>query len=378
MLYVQSFFMHLLKLQGRMKEETNTLIELFPIKQNTFLPSEDRQVEVAKFLDAVFPAIANQQNTVAALVPWLCDVLSSQESLKAYRSDLKQFADRMERQGISALDITFDHIKFYKASLVQAKMRPGSIARKLTVLRGAYHQLAKKGLVSWEVAQGIAAVSAPPVRKNSTPALTPAQAIQLLQAIPTNSLLGLRDFALLQTFFSTGCRVSAVVGARVGDIEFDGVEHYLHVIEKRNKESRKLLLSAARPILDYVDTGGIQKDREGPLFRPLCKRAQSLERRFLSRKTVWYLVKKYCRLARIEPDRLTGPGVGIHSLRKTAINDSIRNGATLHEVREFAGHSDIRTTELYFERSTEDAEVAARKIGICLPHDQGADQSSES
>ena len=67
--------------------------------------------------------------------------------------------------------------------------------------------------------------------------------------------------------------------------------------------------------------------------------------------------------AGIDPTRLVR-GIGIHSLRKTAINDAIRNGATMHEVREFAGHADIRTTEVYFIRKEEDAEVAARKIGI--------------
>jgi integrase len=66
----------------------------------------------------------------------------------------------------------------------------------------------------------------------------------------------------------------------------------------------------------------------------------------------------------IDPSRLGGRGIGIHSLRKTAINDAIRNGATMHEVREFAGHADIRTTEVYFVRKEEDAEVAARRIHI--------------
>ena len=61
-------------------------------------------------------------------------------------------------------------------------------------------------------------------------------------------------------------------------------------------------------------------------------------------------------------DRLGGRGIGIHSLRKTAINDAIRNGAGMHEVREFAGHADIRTTEVYFIRKEEDAEVAAQRI----------------
>jgi integrase len=78
----------------------------------------------------------------------------------------------------------------------------------------------------------------------------------------------------------------------------------------------------------------------------------------------WRLVKKYCESAGIDPTRLGARGIGIHSLRKTAINDAIRNGASMHEVREFAGHADIRTTELYFVRKEEDAEVAARRIQI--------------
>src|SRR3954462_8335975 len=75
--------------------------------------------------------------------------------------------------------------------------------------------------------------------------------------------------------------------------------------------------------------------------------------------------------AGIDPKRLGGRGIGIHSLRKTAINDAIRNGATMHEVREFAGHADIRTTEVYFIRKEEDAEVAARRIQIRITGRKG-------
>ena len=77
------------------------------------------------------------------------------------------------------------------------------------------------------------------------------------------------------------------------------------------------------------------------------------------------------RAAGIDPDRLGGRRIGIHSLRKTAINDAIRNEATIHEVREFAGHADIRTTEVYFVRREEDAEVAARRIQIRLTGSRG-------
>lgn len=134
--------------------------------------------------------------------------------------------------------------------------------------------------------------------------------------------------------------------------------------EKRNKKRRKILLDAARPVLAYVAHAGIGNDKEGALFRPLSPDGLGLVRRHLDRKTPWRLVKKYCEAAGIDHERLGGRGIGIHSLRKTAINDAIRNGATIHEVRVFAGHSDIRTTELYFVGKEENAEVAARRIQI--------------
>ena len=265
---------------------------------------------------------------------------------------------------MSPLEVTADHVKLYKRALLEAGLKPATVARRLSVLRGTYKQLAAKGLIAWEAAQDIAAVKAPGVQKDLTPSLTERQAISLLEAILTESLQGIRDLALMSVFFITGCRVSAVVHACVGHLETDGVEHYLNVTEKRNKKRRKILLDAARPVLAYLERAGIGDDKEGPLFRPMRPDGTGLERRHLDRKTPWRLVKKYCEAAGIDPTRLGGRGIGIHSLRKTAINDAIRNGATMHEVREFAGHADIRTTEVYFVRREEDAEVAARRIQI--------------
>jgi site-specific recombinase XerD len=321
--------------------------------------------KIAAFLGRALEATGGDASATAkALVPWLCDKLQSNHSVKAYGRDLTDFFLHMQAQRVTALHVTADHVKFYKRALLEAGMASATVARRLSVLRGAYEQFAAKGIISWETAQGIAAVKASGVQKNSTPSLTQRQAIELLKAIPTDSVQGMRDLALMSVFFLTGCRVSAVIGACVGHLETDGVEHYLNVTEKRNKKRRKILLDAARPVLAYVARAGIGNDKEGPLFRPLSPNQCGLARRHLDRKTPWRLVKKYCEAARIDHERLGGRGIGIHSLRKTAINDAIRNGATMHEVREFAGHSDIRTTELYFVRKEEDAEVAARRIQI--------------
>src|SRR5438067_2019873 len=328
--------------------------------------------KVEAFLARALEATGCDANvTAGALVPWICDALLSNHSVKAYGRDLMDFVRHMHAQGVSPLEVTADHVNLYKRAFLEAGRTSATVARRLSVLRGTYHQLAAKGLVSWETAQDIAAVKAPGVQKNATPSLTQKQAIQLLEAIPSDTLQGIRDLAMMSVFFLTGCRVSAVVGACVGHLETDGVEHYLHVTEKRGKKRRKILLDAARPLLAYVQRAGIQDDKEGPLFRPMTPDATRLIRRHLDRKTPWRFVKKYCQAAGIDPDRLGSRGIGIHSLRKTAINDAIRNGASMHEVREFAGHSDIRTTEVYFVRREEDAEVAARRIQIRLTGRRG-------
>jgi integrase/recombinase XerD len=331
-------------------------------------PASDK---VAAFLARSLEATGSGSDTAAALVPWICDALQSDHSIKAYGRDLTDFLRRMQAQGITAFEVTADHVKFYKRALLEVGMTAATVARRLSVLRGAYRQFAAKGLISWETAQDIAAVKVSGVQKNSTPSLTQRQAIALLEAIPTDSVQGMRDLALMSVFFLTGCRVSAVTGACVGHLETDGVEHYLNVTEKRNKKRRKILLDAARSVMAYVAAAGIGADKEGPLFRPLRPDGSGLSRRHLDRKTPWRLVKKYCEAAGIDHERLGGRGIGIHSLRKTAINDAIRNGATMHEVREFAGHSDIRTTELYFVRKEEDAEVAARRIQIRVMGSRG-------
>jgi integrase/recombinase XerD len=265
------------------------------------------------------------------------------------------------------LHATADDAKYYKRALLEAGLKRTTVSRRLSVLRGAFKQFADKGLISWDAAQAIAAIEGPPLgrdERNTTPCLTQKQGVALLEAIPTDTLQGVRDFALMSAFFITGCRVSAIIGACVGHLETDGVEHYLHVTEKRGKRRRKILLDAARAVLAYIERAGIAADKEGPLFRPMHPNGLSLRRRPLDRKTPWRLVKKYCVDAGIDPTRLGGRGIGVHSLRKTAINDAIRNGAQMHEVREFAGHSDIRTTELYFARHSDDAEAAARRIQI--------------
>jgi hypothetical protein len=73
------------------------------------------------------------------------------------------------------------------------------------------------------------------------------------------------------------------------------------------------------------------------------------------------------RLDLLNEGELAVPGPQLDPDRDGDGGDHRVNGAQMHEVREFAGHSDIRTTELYFVRRGEDAELAARRIQIRVP-----------
>ena len=168
-----------------------------------------------------------------------------------------------------------------------------------------------------------------------------------------------------QHLFATGTQTAAALAAAVAQSLKEGL---------RQRGRASLVVSGGRtpvPFLEQLsshqlDWSGVSVSLADDRWVPAnhADSNEGLVRRHLDRKPPWRLVKKYCHAAGIDPSRLGARGIGIHSLRQTAINDAIRNGASMHEVREFAGHADIRTTEVYFVRKEEDGEVAARRIQI--------------
>lgn len=327
--------------------------------------------QVAAFLRNLLPSVDSQnRNPVEALVPWICERLRSEHSRKAYARDLTAFFTHLRAQGIAPLVVNADHVRIYAAALLDMPgpdgkpKSPATVARVLSAIRGTYRELGRRGIVDMETVRLIQAVQSPQVFKNMTPALTEAQACRLLHAPDRSTLKGKRDFALLFCFFKTACRASALANALVGHIEREDTAYYLKVWEKRRKPQRKALLEAAAPLLEYLRSARIETDLEGPLFRPVAKDRQTLLRCPLHRRDLWRLVKSYCRQVDINPDRIDGRGIGVHTLRKTAITNALQHGAPIQKVQQLAGHAQITTTQLYFAASSHDAEDAARHIQI--------------
>lgn len=318
---------------------------------------------VSVFLTQVLGARAGS-DAAAALVPWVCDVLPSKHSRRAYGSDLSHFVQHMAEQGLHPLDVSGDDVRLYKEAMQQAGRSAATINRVLSVIRGTYQRFGTKGLVGWERVRDIQAVKSPRVDKNTTPALSEQEARRLLHAPDTRTTIGLRDYAMLFTFFVTACRCSALANAKVGDLERTDTNWYLVVTEKGRKRQRKALLQAAAAVLSYVDAAGIGGDLHGPLFRPTERDRKTFQRKHLAPRTILHSVKKYGLQVGVDVDRVGRRGIGVHSLRKTALTNALEHGAKIEQVQQLAGHADIRTTQLYYCQKETDSEDAARHIQI--------------
>jgi site-specific recombinase XerD len=319
---------------------------------------------ISQFLSKLIPT-TQDKNPAAALVPWICERLPSEQSRKTYAGVIRDFVLHMNDCELDPLSVGGDDVRVFREALRQAGMQPATIAKQLSVIRGMYRQFGKRGLVDWTTVQDIQAVESPKVHKNSTPILTEAEAKKLLHQPDQDTVTGIRDHAMLFVFFKTACRVSALANATIGSIEQSDHEFYLVVEEKGGKRQRKALLESSRALLRYLEFGRLHDEPlDAPLFRPVAKNRTTLLPSFLSRRSMLDRIKKHATDAGIDVHRFGNRDICCHSLRGTAITNAIQHGAKLEQAQALAGHSDIRTTQGYFHSTGKESEEAARHIQI--------------
>ena len=101
---------------------------------------------VEAFLAHALEATGSDAPTTAgALVPWICDALLSNDSVKAYGRDLMDFLRHMQAQGIAPLEVTADHVRLYKRARLEAGRTSATVARRFSVLRGDLQAACRQG-----------------------------------------------------------------------------------------------------------------------------------------------------------------------------------------------------------------------------------------
>jgi len=171
--------------------------------------------------------------------------------------------------------------------------------------------------------------------------LTSAQIKSVMDAVDQSTECGLRDYALLAVMVTGGLRTVEVSRADVNDLRTVGDSPAL-LIQGKGKDEKteyiKLQPKVERAVREYIKARG-SVDQMGPLFASTSNNSAG---RRLSTRSISGIVKSRLKDAGYDSDRLTA-----HSLRHTAVTLSLLAGKEMEEVRQFARHSNIATTQIY-------------------------------
>ncbi|WP_227766641.1 tyrosine recombinase XerC [Zhaonella formicivorans] len=269
---------------------------------------------------------------------------ASQNTVSAYANDLNQFFIflqehyRKKADGIELEVLSHYDIRSFLAYLHRAGYNKSSVARKLAALRKFYRFLNKEKLIA---NNPLFFINSPKKDKKLPRYLEEKQIEQLLALPDCSTPLGLRDRAMLETFYASGIRVSELVGLDLPQINLD--LGYMVVYGKGAKERVVPLGSfAIEALQNYLRRG-----------RPVLLATQNNDALFLNYKGVRISVRgvrltveKYVR--RLADSLKISP----HSLRHTFATHLMERGADLRVVQELLGHVSMATTQVYTHVTT--------------------------
>jgi integrase/recombinase XerC len=278
------------------------------------------------------------EDAIRAFVTFLdAEQGASRETIRSYQADLRQFHAFLKDAGEANADcrpseVEAAMIRNYLAWLDRKGEKKSSLARKLSTLRSFYRFLIREGVVTRSPAEDIRTPKQP---KPLPRALTKEDANALMELPKAGTLLARRDRAVLETLYSTGARVSELVGMNVGDLH--AAEGLVRLRGKGRKERIVPIGDVAlEAIKDYhaaFDPASSAQHSAVPVFRN--NRGGRLTSRSVAR-----IVTKYSR-------SLPGGRVSPHALRHSFATHLLDEGADLRAIQELLGHASLNTTQKY-------------------------------
>ena len=260
----------------------------------------------------------------------------------AYLMAAYRFADWCEARGLALDRVEPMGVAAYIEQLTKT-YAPATVKQHLAAIRVLFDWLVVGQVVPFNPASSVRGPKHV-VKTGKTPVLTAGEARGLLDRINTDTLVGLRDRALIGLMVYSFARVSAAVAMRVPDYYTQGKRSFFRLHEKGGKYLVVPAHHVGQAYVDeYIDAAGIDGDRQGPLFRSSGqgRRQDVLLRGAMTRQTALKMIKRRVRYAGL-PHEITN-----HSFRGTGITEYLRNGGDLEIAARIAGHESTRTTQLY-------------------------------
>lgn len=296
-------------------------------------------------------------NSLADVPPeieWFANI-QNPNTRRAYQNDLRHF---MRFAGIVRPEefraVTRAHVIAWRKEL---HLSPASIRRKLSALSALFDFLCDNNAITHNPVKGVMRPTEG-ANEGKTPALSDAQAKQLLETPDAQTLKGKRDRAILAVLLYHALRRAELCSLRVRDYAIRRGVQTLAVHGKGGK-IRYLPVhpAAVRLIEEYLDAGNLRDDLSGALFRPVKSRTGDLEKALSGTAIYTTIVKRYADDAGIPPE-----AVRPHSLRATAATNALEHGADIAKVQEWLGHRSISTTRLYDKRNSRPEDSPTFKI----------------
>ena len=266
----------------------------------------------------------------------------SNNSISAYSRDLQRFGNFLLNNSLLFSDFKQEHLDDFIADLSKAGLAINTVNRVLSTLRSFYGYLEREHGVHNPMKE----VESRKVPLRLPKALTVSEITQLIDgSFDEDKVISLRDKAILELLYSTGGRVSEIVGINLNDISLvNSDESEVRVIKLRGKGNKERIvpmgsfsvkalddyLVRVRPNLLSMNT----KNKSEALF--LNQRGTRI-----SRQSAWQIVvdsAKRCGLS---------AGISPHVFRHSFATHLLDGGADIRVVQELLGHASVTTTQIY-------------------------------
>jgi len=261
---------------------------------------------------------------------------ASTHTIKNYEVDLRKFVacvGKKKLQEVSHLDI-----RSFLAYLKTHSYSKSSVSRKLACLRSFFKYCARENVLSNNPASS---VSTPKREKRLPVFLDSDEVTRLLEAPVQDTWEEKRDKAILETLYSSGLRVSELVGLNHEDVDF-----FSGLLRVRGKGKKERIVPvgqmALKRVQDYLQARAPRKGDVG-FKKPLYINRSGGR---LTDRSIRRMILKYVRRIAIDKD------VSPHTLRHSFATHMLDRGADLRSVQELLGHENLSTTQIYTHVTT--------------------------
>ena len=281
------------------------------------------------------------ENTPSApkrILEYFATQIRNQNTRTAYVFACEKFLNWCESKNVTLRKLEPIHIAAYVENMSGSTP---TIKQHTAAIRQLLDYLTNKGILEYNPALSVK-TPRHSITKGKTPVMESEDVRKLFDSLPINTLVGLRDRALIGTMVYTFARVGAVVKMQVGDFYSTGRRSFLRLKEKGGKDHEVPAHLKLEEYLDcYLEAAGLLNQKKAPLFQSANGKTDALTGNAILRENVMHMIKRRCRQAGIAEI------FGCHTFRATGITAYLNAGGTLENAQKIAAHASASTTKLY-------------------------------